>query len=207
MKKEPPYRMLEIQAPLYEYPTQHAYTHTPRERVLLIQHNNSCKPYFQMIHRLKTRLALANFKRQHGYEKYDLHTLESNLLLHQHKRPKKQDEPPPNYYRRYYHPSPPQQQDDKMPPAAAVRKVAATRSTPLYPLSAKRSTSPRFPHKRPLSSSSSSTTHNRQHRATTVESTSPPIQHPTEDINPIPFSSDEEDAANLLVMLHHHHHA
>lgn len=156
-----------------------------------------------MIHRLKTRLALANFKRQHGYEKYDLHTLESNLLLHQHKRPKKQDDtPPPNYYRRYYHH--PQQQDDKIPSAATVRKVAATRSTPLYPLSAKRSTSPRFPHKRPLSSSSSSITHNRT-TSTAIGSTSP-IHHTTEDINPMPFSSDEEDAANLLVMLHHHHH-
>ncbi|KAI8989957.1 hypothetical protein BDB01DRAFT_487842 [Pilobolus umbonatus] len=33
-----------------------------------------------MIYRLKTRLALADFKRQHGYEKYDLYTLESSLI-------------------------------------------------------------------------------------------------------------------------------
>ncbi|CAO3612865.1 unnamed protein product [Mucor hiemalis] len=35
----------------------------------------------KMIYRLKTRLALANFKRQYGYERYDLCTLENNLLL------------------------------------------------------------------------------------------------------------------------------
>ncbi|KAI8371745.1 uncharacterized protein BYT42DRAFT_616812 [Radiomyces spectabilis] len=35
----------------------------------------------EMIYRLKTRLALANFKRQHGYERCDLNTLELNLLL------------------------------------------------------------------------------------------------------------------------------
>lgn len=35
-----------------------------------------------MIHRLKARLALANFKREHGYENVDLRTLESSLYQH-----------------------------------------------------------------------------------------------------------------------------
>ncbi|KAI8968226.1 hypothetical protein BDF20DRAFT_895054 [Mycotypha africana] len=34
----------------------------------------------EMIHRLKTRLALATFKQQHGYEAYDLQTLEYTLF-------------------------------------------------------------------------------------------------------------------------------
>ncbi|KAI8335641.1 hypothetical protein EDC96DRAFT_354177 [Choanephora cucurbitarum] len=34
----------------------------------------------EMMHRLKARLAFANFKREHGYEQYDLYTLESNLI-------------------------------------------------------------------------------------------------------------------------------
>ncbi|KAI9013369.1 hypothetical protein CLU79DRAFT_838759 [Phycomyces nitens] len=44
----------------------------------------------QIAHRLKTRLALARFKHQHGYEHYDLVTLESSLLsslLHIRRRP------------------------------------------------------------------------------------------------------------------------
>ncbi|CEG68728.1 hypothetical protein RMATCC62417_04934 [Rhizopus microsporus] len=33
-----------------------------------------------LAHRLKARLTLANFKREHGYENVDLHTLESSLF-------------------------------------------------------------------------------------------------------------------------------
>ncbi|KAI7886361.1 uncharacterized protein EV154DRAFT_470454 [Mucor mucedo] len=35
-----------------------------------------------LIHRLKARLALANYKREHGYENVDLRTLESSLYQH-----------------------------------------------------------------------------------------------------------------------------
>ncbi|KAI8336477.1 hypothetical protein BD560DRAFT_413629 [Blakeslea trispora] len=35
-----------------------------------------------LIYRLKLRLALANFKREHGYENVDLRTLESSLYEH-----------------------------------------------------------------------------------------------------------------------------
>ncbi|KAI8379997.1 hypothetical protein EDC96DRAFT_492592 [Choanephora cucurbitarum] len=39
-----------------------------------------------LIHRLKLRLALANFKREHGYEHIDLRTLESSLYEHRLKK-------------------------------------------------------------------------------------------------------------------------
>ncbi|KAI8882944.1 hypothetical protein K501DRAFT_333678 [Backusella circina FSU 941] len=35
----------------------------------------------EVLSRLKIRLALANFKREHGYENYDLSTLETSLFL------------------------------------------------------------------------------------------------------------------------------
>ncbi|KAG1440507.1 hypothetical protein G6F56_011892 [Rhizopus delemar] len=40
-----------------------------------------------LAHRLKARLALANFKREHGYESVDLLTLESSLLERVTKQP------------------------------------------------------------------------------------------------------------------------
>ncbi|RCH82146.1 hypothetical protein CU098_008408 [Rhizopus stolonifer] len=40
------------------------------------------KDLSNLIHRLKLRLALANFKREHGYENVDLRTLESSLYEH-----------------------------------------------------------------------------------------------------------------------------
>ncbi|KAI8148913.1 hypothetical protein BJV82DRAFT_202435 [Fennellomyces sp. T-0311] len=138
----------------------------------------------EMMHRLRTRLALANFKRQYGYEKYDLHTLELSLFqpaaTPRRKKTKKKEEPLPNYYRRYY----PNESPSVSPP------IRATRSTPLYnirsPLSAKRSTSPRYRFQQVKKSSSTSTSSARK-----------------EDPGLL-FSSDEEDAANLLVMLHNH---
>ncbi|KAG0173168.1 hypothetical protein DFQ30_008669 [Apophysomyces sp. BC1015] len=90
----------------------------------------------EMIHRLKIRLALANFKRQHGYEKYDLYTLESSLLrtkrLSRHALQRK-----PHHHR--YYPTSPQDKDKKSLP----NPFTALPTTIRCPLSAKRSTSPR----------------------------------------------------------------
>ncbi|KAI9313917.1 hypothetical protein BX666DRAFT_1863454 [Dichotomocladium elegans] len=122
-----------------------------------------------MIYRLKTRLALANFKRQYGYEKYDLHTLESSLLLRCHQE----------HIRQYQLQNPfLKKKKDQM---------SVTRRLPMCPVSAKRSTSPRFPPKqRPPSKIAATAVHRFVHD------------------HALPFSSDEEDAANLLVMLHNH---
>lgn len=130
----------------------------------------------KMIYRLKTRLALANFKRQYGYEKYDLYTLENNLLLK-----KKQNiviqkrrtllSPPTSDNRHRYYPT-----STTTTHANHTKKTIITPSIKLlqqqqqglylsyYPLSEKRSTSPRQQHKTII---------------------------PT-----------DEDAANMLVMLH-----
>ncbi|CAO3620976.1 unnamed protein product [Cunninghamella blakesleeana] len=146
----------------------------------------------KMIHRLKARLALANFKRQHGYEKYDLHTLESNLLSINPIRSFSSSLSPSittstllnsyhpyKYYKHRYYPTSKTTHD-------YISKIKKSNSSSRYhikkgliyqscsllilkcpPLSEKRSTSPIT---RPLS-----------------------------------LSINDEDAANLLVMLHNRH--
>lgn len=107
-----------------------------------------------MIYRLKTRLALANFKRQYGFERYDLHTLESNLLRNQIKKniyheKKKHDQ---HEKHRYY---PTMTNNNK---SNHGTRFMYSNSSPLlspsqqsltlrYPLSEKRSTSPLQAHK------------------------------------------------------------
>lgn len=88
-----------------------------------------------MIYRLKTRLALANFKRQYGYEKYDLYTLESNLLLKSKKKPIKKTRH--RYYPTHNH------HGNKLTVPIQQRSSLY----PRYPLSEKRSTSPQQQHK------------------------------------------------------------
>lgn len=88
-----------------------------------------------MIYRLKTRLALANFKRQYGYERYDLHTLESNLFIKSNDKKKKKI-----MKHRYY---PIVQQTHTHTKSYQLNMV---NQQSLYPLSEKRSTSPRQSH-------------------------------------------------------------
>lgn len=128
-----------------------------------------------MIYRLKTRLALANFKRQYGYERYDLYTLENNLLLKKKQnivlQKRKTLSPSTSNNRHRYYPT------TTTAHANHTKKAIITPSIKLlqqqqqqglylsyYPLSEKRSTSPRQQHKTII---------------------------PT-----------DEDAANMLVMLH-----
>ncbi|KAI7881103.1 hypothetical protein K492DRAFT_207059 [Lichtheimia hyalospora FSU 10163] len=94
-----------------------------------------------MLRRMQVRLRLAEFKRKNGYEKYDLYTLEKNLLrvskcYHALLRPL----PPPttkSHRHRYY------------PTFPVNKKYKTTRSMLLLathvqgPLSAKRDTPPR----------------------------------------------------------------
>ncbi|EPB91166.1 hypothetical protein HMPREF1544_02046 [Mucor circinelloides 1006PhL] len=135
-----------------------------------------------MIHRLKARLALANFKREHGYENVDLATLESPLyeqklrpsqssptsttrtttspLIHDKKRRRVLS------HHRFYPTSPPMQHNDM----DRLIKKNASRSPSHIPLSETRS------QHSPL------ITDNRKLSAT--------------------LSSDDEDAAHLLVLMH-----
>ncbi|KAI8091440.1 uncharacterized protein B0P05DRAFT_583949 [Gilbertella persicaria] len=73
----------------------------------------------ETVYRLKVRLALANFKRKHGYEHYDLYTLESIL--------------PKVTKHRYY----PTQTHATYTPARYISTLLLH-----YPISEKRSTSP-----------------------------------------------------------------
>ncbi|KAJ8659499.1 hypothetical protein O0I10_004864 [Lichtheimia ornata] len=135
-----------------------------------------------MLRRLQVRLRLAEFKRKNGYEKYDLYTLEKNLLrvtkcYRALLRPPSQATTTKSKQHRYY----------PTFPVSTKCNDATTRSMLLLathvqgPLSAKRDTPPRRI-KSDISSSKSSS--------------------PSTSCS----SSDEEDAAKLLVMLHHHHH-
>ncbi|SAM01365.1 hypothetical protein [Absidia glauca] len=139
-----------------------------------------------MMNRLKVRLALANFKREYGYERYDLCTLESNLLPHKKVKYQPQPQQPQQKKRHRYYPT---GSTTALTPIIKPTCPSFTTSSwsryshkhrrrisypTLYsfllsqcPLSAKRSTSPK----------------------------SSPAAHPT-------FPIDEEDAAHLLVMLH-----
>lgn len=90
-----------------------------------------------MIYRLKTRLALANFKRQYGYEKYDLYTLESNLLKSKKKTIKKTRH---RYYPTHHHLG-----NSKL--TVPFQQHRSSSLYPRYPLSEKRSTSPQQQHK------------------------------------------------------------
>ncbi|EPB84230.1 hypothetical protein HMPREF1544_09022 [Mucor circinelloides 1006PhL] len=101
----------------------------------------------QMIHRLKTRLALANFKRQYGFERYDLHTLESNLLRNQIKKnlcteKRKHDQHekhryyPTNAHGHHHH-------GTRFMSSSPSQQALTSR----YPVSEKRSTSPQQAHK------------------------------------------------------------
>ncbi|KAI8089501.1 uncharacterized protein BX664DRAFT_297276 [Halteromyces radiatus] len=96
----------------------------------------------EMIYRLKARLALANFKREYGYEKYDLNTLETNLLS---KRDKEKYYPQQQKGRHRYYPT---------SSTSSINKRSYHRRRASYPilysfllsqcpLSAKRSTSPK----------------------------------------------------------------
>ncbi|KAI8335361.1 hypothetical protein BC941DRAFT_430109 [Chlamydoabsidia padenii] len=55
-----------------------------------------------MMNRLKVRLALANFKREYGYERYDLCTLESNLLPKPTPKQQQQQQKQQKKRHRYY---------------------------------------------------------------------------------------------------------
>ncbi|CAO3606662.1 unnamed protein product [Mucor fragilis] len=100
----------------------------------------------QMIHRLKTRLALANFKRQYGFERYDLHTLESNLLKSQIKKTvchgkRKHDQ----HEKHRYYPTNTSNHGTRFMPSASSPPQQTL--APRYPVSEKRSTSPQQAHK------------------------------------------------------------
>ncbi|KAI9322844.1 hypothetical protein BX666DRAFT_1898882 [Dichotomocladium elegans] len=132
----------------------------------------------EMILRLKTRLALADFKRQHGYERYDLSTLESNLFKrsHHHKsrrsRQQQQQQQQQQQSRHRYYPTSPVAAS----PCKTIHSTYMLQPATLLrsPLSEKRHTPPRA-------------------RQITLSPSSP---------STATLSSDDEDAANLLVMLH-----
>ncbi|KAI8645280.1 hypothetical protein BD408DRAFT_84036 [Parasitella parasitica] len=135
-----------------------------------------------MVHRLKARLALANFKREHGYENVDLRTLESSLYEHQ-LRPSQSSPTAATRsvasplihdkkrrrvlsHHRFYPTSPPSQHSD----LDRLIKKNASRSPSHIPLSEARSQhSPLVADNRKLSAT---------------------------------LSSDDEDAAHLLVLMH-----
>ncbi|KAJ8652239.1 hypothetical protein O0I10_012147 [Lichtheimia ornata] len=208
------------------------------------QQQSNCPPNVaEMIYRLKTRLALADFKRKHGYEKYDFLSLEWGLLHHSHMQQQHYHHPHPHiqqklksaftlvtaaaaassspasarYYkngakandrsnnttRRYYYYGHSHGIPKMSHSSASIKKRAAlsrtmTRSSPLlYPLSAKRSTSPS---PTPTTTTSTTTTAVRRCASSSPLSKSYTVDDPV-------FSSDEEDAANLLVMLQRQQHA
>lgn len=156
----------------------------------------------KMAHRLKIRLALANFKRQHGYEKYDLHTLESSILFQPKntKRGKSVSTTTRNtgYYSRYYKTMTAEPLGSSSTPTNSSSGIARAASSDTPPfllrsrLSAKRSTSPRR-HRSPTITTSS----NRQYSPLSSSQSSADSA-----VRSNALSSDEEDAANLLVMLH-----
>lgn len=92
-----------------------------------------------MIYRLKTRLALANFKRLYGYERYDLYTLEYNLISKRkiHKKPLKM-KPTHNNKHRYY----PTHSNTVSATLYRSNLLLSPTQALRYPLSEKRSTSP-----------------------------------------------------------------
>lgn len=153
-----------------------------------------------MIRRLKARLALANFKRQHGYEKYDLHTLESSLLsinptlsLSSQSSSSSLSSSsiatttllnsyhPYKYYRHRYYPT----------------TTTATANSYISKLK-KSNSSARYHIKRGLIYQSCSLLILKCPPLSEKRSTSPITR-------PISLSINDEDAANLLVMLHNRH--
>lgn len=133
------------------------------------------------MNRLKARLALANFKREHGYENVDLRTLESNFseqksklttsptitkTMSQSERDKKRRKLLLSHHR-FYPTSPPLQHNDM----DRLIKKNASRSSANIPLSETR-----------LQNSIYGSYDQRKLSAT--------------------LSSDDEDAAHLLVMMH-----
>lgn len=136
-----------------------------------------------MIHRLKARLALANYKLEHGYQNVDLRTLESSLYDHTVKsdttttllksiavqdRDKKRRKMLLSHHR-FYPTSPPLQNNDM----DRLIKKNASRSSANIPLSETR-----------LQTSSSSYGNYNQRKLSAT------------------LSSDDEDAAHLLVLMH-----
>ncbi|KAG2237933.1 hypothetical protein BDF21DRAFT_495546 [Thamnidium elegans] len=131
-----------------------------------------------LIHRLKARLALANFKLEHGYQNLDLRTLESSLYDHNLKtdttlpksitavqdRDKKRRKMLLSHHR-FYPTSPPLQYNDM---DRLIKKNASRSSANI-----------------PLSETRLQTYGNYNHRK--LSST---------------LSSDDEDAAHLLVLMH-----
>lgn len=130
-----------------------------------------------MIHRLKARLALANFKLEHGYQNLDLRTLESSLYDHNPKSPTLPKPTTPIQERdkkrrkmllshhRFYPTSPPLQHNDM----DRLIKKNASRSPSNIPLSETRLQHYGNNDQRKLSAT---------------------------------LSSDDEDAAHLLVLMH-----
>ncbi|KAI7897748.1 uncharacterized protein BX663DRAFT_527415 [Cokeromyces recurvatus] len=144
-----------------------------------------------LMHRMKARLALANFKREHGFENIDLRTLESSLYedklkplqqvakvttisspLLDKKRKKLMS------HHRFYPTSPPMQHNDM----DRLIKKNASRSPANIPLSETRLQHPYKRHYYSTTPNAVNTTTSRKLSAT--------------------LSSDDEDAAHLLVLMH-----
>ncbi|KAI9307187.1 hypothetical protein BJ944DRAFT_238066 [Cunninghamella echinulata] len=146
----------------------------------------------KMILRLKARLALANFKRQHGYEKYDLYTLESNLLsmnptLSSSLSPTTKSTllnsyHPYKYYRHRYYPT-------------TTTTIATNKNLSSSPI------------KKPNSSVRYKKEFIYQSCSLLILKCPPPLseKRSTSPIaRPLSLTINDEDAANLLVMLHNH---
>lgn len=108
--------------------------------------------------RLKTRLALADFKRKHGFEKYDLSTLESSLFrmhrrIQRRKQHQKQQQQRPH---RYYPTLPVSDKDLIRKPVCTQNYTFQSAMFLRSPLSAKRCAPPRIPSSSPSLSTVSS---------------------------------------------------
>ncbi|KAL1934293.1 hypothetical protein VTP01DRAFT_6475 [Rhizomucor pusillus] len=81
----------------------------------------------EMLMRLKTRLALADFKRKHGFEKYDLSTLESSLFrMHRRIQRRKQHQKQQQQRPHRYYPTLPVSDKDLIRKPVSVRAAANT---------------------------------------------------------------------------------
>ncbi|KAI8875698.1 hypothetical protein K501DRAFT_338542 [Backusella circina FSU 941] len=111
-----------------------------------MSHTDHSQPEItKLVHRLKTRLALANFKREHGLENIDLSTLELNLMFDT-KQPvstqKSRKRRTPQH--RFYPTSPPPPPHDQLVNRHVYRAGLST------PVSEQRSTSPKLRTATPL---------------------------------------------------------
>ncbi|ORY97749.1 hypothetical protein BCR43DRAFT_490298 [Syncephalastrum racemosum] len=176
--------------------------------------NSLCYDHHSMkeiAHRLKARLALADFKRQHGYEHYDLYTLERRLferrrvtLAKARRNIDKQSKAKTHH--RYYSISAPKSST-----------IAAKASSPSHAYSATGYATAVLPRLSALRQPATPSPRERMSPSPTLLLRACPLSAQrlpskqddalsSSSCNTATCSSDEEDAAHWLVMLRHYHH-